>query len=181
MQSMFSHVSRSTDRTIPVRGLGAGGARAVGRRRGQRAGLTSRLARNWMLLVAVVVIAVSGFTVYRLHGRFASEDVTSTPTGIMDNAESFNPKRVLIEVFGPPGATATITYLDVDARPQRADDAPLPWSYDATTTKPAIAVNVSAKGDSDSIGCRITIDDDVKDERTVNTVHAFTYCLDKSG
>ena len=45
----------------------------------------------------------------------------------------------------------------------------------------AVFVNVSAQGDSDSIGCRIKIDDVVKDERTVNTLNAFTYCLDKSG
>ncbi|MGV9797095.1 MmpS family transport accessory protein [Mycobacterium sp. NPDC003449] len=134
-----------------------------------------------MVLVAVAVIALSSFTVYRLHGIFASRDVISTPTGIMDNAEPFDPKRVLIEVFGPPGTVATISYLDVDAQPQRVDDVALPWSYDASTTKPAIAVNVAAKGDSDSIGCRITIDNEVKDERTVNTVHAFTHCLDKSG
>ena len=55
------------------------------------------------------------------------------------------------------------------------------WSYDTTTTKPAVFVNVSAQGDSDSIGCRIKIDDVVKDERSVNLVNAFTYCLDKSG
>ena len=55
------------------------------------------------------------------------------------------------------------------------------WAYDTTTTQPAVFVNVSAQGDSDSIGCRIKIDDVVKDERTVNTLNAFTYCLDKSG
>jgi hypothetical protein len=57
----------------------------------------------------------------------------------------------------------------------------LPWAYDTTTTQPAVFVNVSAQGDSDSIGCRIKIDDVVKDERTVNTLNAYTYCLDKSG
>ena len=93
----------------------------------------------------------------------------------------FNPKRVVIEVFGPPGAVATITYLDVNAQPQHVDAAKLPWVYDTTTTKPAVAVNVSAQGDGDWIGCRIKIDNEVKDERTVNTLHAFTYCLDKSG
>ena len=61
------------------------------------------------------------------------------------------------------------------------DDTTLPWSYDTTTTQPAVFVNVSAQGDSDSIGCRIKIDDVVKDERTVNTLNAYTYCLDKSG
>ena len=76
---------------------------------------------------------------------------------------------------------ATINYLDVNAQPQRADNVTLPWSYDITTTQPAAFVNVMAQGNSDSLGCRITIDDVVKDERQVNTMNAYTYCLDKSG
>jgi hypothetical protein len=133
-----------------------------------------------MILVAVVVLAVAGFAVYRLHGIFASDTVTATP----DNSNSivpFNPKHVVLEVFGRPGTVATITYLDVDAQPQRADAVTLPWAYDTTTTLPAVVVNVQAQGNSDSIGCRIKVDDAVKDERTVNTANAYTYCLDKSG
>jgi hypothetical protein len=45
----------------------------------------------------------------------------------------------------------------------------------------AVFVNVSAQGNSDSIGCRIKIDDVLKNTRTANTLNAFTYCLDKSG
>ena len=45
----------------------------------------------------------------------------------------------------------------------------------------AVFVNVSAQGNSDPIGCRIKIDDVLKDTRTANTLNAFTYCLDKSG
>jgi hypothetical protein len=134
-----------------------------------------------MLLVAVLVIAVAGFTVFRLNGIFGSHDVVSTPSGSDNEIVPFNPKRVVLEVFGAPGTVATITYLDVNAQPQRVDDATLPWAYDTTTTQPAVFVNVTAQGDSDSIGCRIKIDDVVKDERTVNTLNAFTYCLDKSG
>ena len=134
-----------------------------------------------MLLVAIVVLLVAGFAVYRLHGIFASEDVVSTPSGAENNIVPFNPKHVVLEVFGPPGTVATITYLDVDAQPQRAEGVALPWAYDATTTQPAVFVNVAAQGDSDSIGCRIKIDDVVKDERSVNTLNAYTYCLDKSG
>ncbi|ORV19369.1 hypothetical protein AWB94_32720 [Mycolicibacterium canariasense] len=134
-----------------------------------------------MYLVAVLVVAVAGFAVFRLHGIFASHDVTSTPSGSDNDIVPFNPKHVVIEVFGPPGTVATITYLDVNAQPQRADNVTLPWAYDTTTTQPAVFVNVTAQGDSDSIGCRIKIDDAVKDERTVNTLNALTYCLDKSG
>ncbi|NKZ10390.1 transport acessory protein MmpS [Mycolicibacterium septicum DSM 44393] len=134
-----------------------------------------------MYLVAVVVIALAGFVVFRLHGIFASQDVTATPSGSGSDIVPFNPKHVVLEVFGPPGTVATITYMDVNAQPQRADAVTLPWTYDTTTTQPAVAVNVSAQGNGDSIGCRIKIDDVVKDERTVNTLNAFTYCLDKSG
>jgi hypothetical protein len=134
-----------------------------------------------MLVVAVAVVAAAGFAVYRLHGIFGSHDVTSTPSGSGNDIVPFNPKRVVLEVFGPPGTVATITYTDVNAQPKRADAVSLPWSYDTTTTQPAVFVNVSAQGDSDSLGCRIKIDDVVKDERSVNTLNAFTYCLDKSG
>lgn len=134
-----------------------------------------------MLLVAVLVLAVAGFAVYRLNGMFGSHDVTSTPNNAANDIVPFNPKHVVMEVFGPPGTVATITYVDVNAQPQRVDNATLPWTYDTTTTQPTVFVNISAQGDSDSIGCRIKIDDVVKDERTVNTLNAYTYCLDKSG
>jgi Mycobacterium membrane protein len=147
----------------------------------QRVSIRRRLSQRWMLLVAVAVLAVAGFAVYRLHGIFASHDVTSTPSGSENDIVPFNPKHVVMEVFGPPGAVATITYLDVNAQPQRADAVTLPWAYDTTTTQPAVFVNVAAQGDSNSIGCRIKIDDVVKDERSMNTLNGFTYCLDKSG
>ena len=147
----------------------------------QRFSIRRQLGRHWMYVVAVVVIAVAGFAVLRLHGIFASKDVTSTPSGAVNDIVPFNPKHVVMEVFGPPGTVATITYLDVNAQPQRADAVRLPWAYDTTTTQPAVFVNLQAQGDSDSIGCRITIDDVVKDERSANALNAYTFCLDKSG
>jgi hypothetical protein len=137
--------------------------------------------RGWMLLVAVLVVGVAGFAVFRLHGIFGSHNTTSTPSGFSNEIVPFNPKRVVLEVFGPPGTVATISYLDVKAQPQRVDNVTLPLSFDKTTTDPAVFVNVMAQGNSDSIGCRISIDGVVKDERSVNTTNAYAYCLDKSG
>jgi Mycobacterium membrane protein len=134
-----------------------------------------------MVLVAVAVVAVAGFGVYRLHGIFGSHYNPSTGSGFANEIVPFNPKHVVLDVFGAPGSVATINYLDVNAQPQHADGVPLPWSYDATTTEPAVFLNVVAQGNSDSIGCRISIDGVVKDERTVNTMNAYAYCLDKNG
>jgi Mycobacterium membrane protein len=129
----------------------------------QRFSIGRRLSRRWTLLV----VAVAGFAVYRLHGIFASHDVTSTPSGTENDIVPFDPKYVVMEVFGLPGTVATITYLDVTAQPRTSTPFGLTWAYDTTTTQPAVFVNVAAQGDSSSIGCRIKIDNAVKDERSV--------------
>jgi Mycobacterium membrane protein len=134
-----------------------------------------------MLLVAVLVVAITGFAIFRLHGVVWSHDNTSANSALANQIVPFNPKQVVLEVFGAPGAVATINYLDVNAQPQQVKDAPLPWSFTITTTEPAVVGNVVAQGDGDTIGCRITVNGEVKDERTVNKFHAYTYCLDKSG
>ena len=84
------------------------------------------------------------------------------------------------EIFGPPGAVATINYLDLDAQPQIARDVPLPWSLTLTTTAPAASANIVAQGDTDTIGCRITVNGELKDEKTSTGVNAQTFCLVKS-
>lgn len=137
--------------------------------------------RWWMVLVAIVVVSVASFAVYRLHGIFGSDNDTSTPEALSDEIHPFNPKHVVLEVFGPPGTVATVNYLDINAQPQRANNVALPWKYDTTTTQPTVFVNVMAQGDSDWLGCRIVVDDVVKDERVINTMNAYVYCLDKSG
>jgi hypothetical protein len=134
-----------------------------------------------MLLVTVFVVALAGFAVYRLNDIFGSHDVTSAPSGAANDIVPFNPRHVVRAVFGPPDTVATITCLDVNAQPQRADAVTLPWAYDTTTTQPAVFINVSAQGNSNSIGCRIKMDDVVKDERSVNTLNTYTDRLDKSG
>ena len=134
-----------------------------------------------MVLVAVAVVALAGFAVYRLHGAFDSHTKSSLASGISNEIVPFNPKSVVYEVFGTPGATATINYQDVHAAPQRVDNAPLPWSYTITTTDPAVIANLVAQGNGSTLGCRIIVNGVVKDERTVNEMNAYTFCLDKSG
>lgn len=134
-----------------------------------------------MVIVSVLVVALAGFGIYRLHGIFGSHDNTTVNSGLAAEIVPFNPKQVVLEVFGAPGAVATINYLDVNAQPQQVKDAPLPWSFTITTTEPAVIGNVVAQGNGDTLGCRITVNGEVKDQRTVHKVDAYTFCLDKSG
>ena len=107
--------------------------------------------RAWIPLAILVLVAIAGFAVHRLHG-----------------------------VFGPAGTVADINYLDVDAAPQRVDGMRLPWTYSVATTAPAVSVNVVAQGDGETIGCRITVNGAIKAQRTVAGIHPQTFCLVKS-
>jgi hypothetical protein len=145
-----------------------------------RGALGSAIVRRWLVWVTVAIVGLAAFAVYRLQGAFGPQD-PATPAGVAGQIVSYNPKRVQLEVFGDPGATATITYTDVDSLPQRVDDAVLPWSYDGSTTTPAVLLNLQAQTTGNTVGCRITVDGVVKVERSMSMPTAYVFCLDKSG
>ncbi|WP_375483912.1 MmpS family protein [uncultured Mycobacterium sp.] len=138
------------------------------------------MRRLWIPLVILVVIASGGFTVTRLHSVFGSQKSPSYADTKITDTKPFNPKHLTYEVFGPPGTVATISYFDVNADPQRIDNASLPWSLDFETTEATAVGSVVAQGDSASIGCRILVDGEVKAERISNEMNAFTFCLLKA-
>ena len=138
------------------------------------------LQRAWIPLLIVLVVFVAGFMVDRLRGVFGKTELTRPGAGLVNDPEPFNPKEVKYEIFGQPGAIATINYLDLDAQPQKAENVALPWSLILTTTAPAASANIVAQGDGDSISCRITVDGVVKDEKTTDGLNAQTFCLVKS-
>lgn len=135
--------------------------------------------RAWIPLVLVIVLAVSGLAVGRLHKVFASQDLNAN-AGAGIKIVQFNPKIVIYDVFGPEGATAKIDYFDADANTHEIDAASLPWSTTISTTLPAMSANIMAQADSDQIGCRITVDGTVREEKNSDGVNAQTFCLVKS-
>jgi hypothetical protein len=137
------------------------------------------LKRAWIPLLIVLVVVIAGFAVQRIRTFFGAEGIIVTPKNFADDPEPFNPKVVKYEIFGT-GTYADINYLDLDSKPQRIDAAALPWSLTLSTTAPSVLPNIVAQGDGNSISCRITVDDVVKDERTSTGVTAQTFCLVKS-
>ncbi|ORX04679.1 hypothetical protein AWC30_09620 [Mycolicibacillus trivialis] len=133
-----------------------------------------------MPLVIVIVALVTGFTVHRIHGFFGVDGPGGTSSPVFDDTQPFNPKVVTYEIFGPPGAVVDINYLDLDAQPQRENGAVLPWSLTLESTNPAVSPNIVAQGEPDNLGCRIIVDDEVKDENVTTGIHAQTFCLVKS-
>lgn len=138
------------------------------------------LKRAWVPLVVVMAVALGGLAVDRLRGVFGSDEVFRWSGSGSEVIESINTKRVTYEVFGPSGTAGSVSYLDKSAQPEEVNFTSLPWTYTITTTTPAVIANVVAQGDSDRIGCRITVNGEVKDEQSSSGHHAQTFCLVKA-
>jgi hypothetical protein len=141
--------------------------------------VTHLAKRAWIPLVLVVVLGVSGLVVSRLHAIFGSQNLNANANAGIEIVQ-FNPKVVTYEIFGPPGATANINYWDADANTHQVNGAPLPWSYTVSTTLPSVSANIMAQTDANQIGCRITVDGVVREQKNVDGVNAQTFCLVKS-
>jgi hypothetical protein len=137
------------------------------------------LKKTWLPLVIVVVVVIGGMTVARIRTFFGADDGSGLSSTKIEDTEPFDPKVVKYEIWGD-GTYADVNYLDLDAEPQRVDGAALPWTLVLESTAPSVFPNIVAQGDSSTITCRITVDDEVKDERTVSGVNAQTFCLVKS-
>lgn len=128
----------------------------------------------------LVVVGAGGFTVSRLHTIFGSEKRPTYADTKMAETKPFNPKRMTYEVFGPSGTLADISYFDLNSDPQFIQNVSLPWTLQFDISQATAVGSIMAQGDSDSIGCRITVDDEVKAEKVSSQVNAFTSCLLKA-
>lgn len=137
------------------------------------------LKNLWIPLVIAVVLAVGGSMIWQFHGVFGSHQQGGAATR-SDNIVATIPKFVSYEVIGPRGATGTISYIDEFTRSQDARFVGLPWTHTFATTAPGAFATLVVQGDSDSLGCRITVNGVVRDEVSVHGRDVMAYCLVKA-
>ena len=153
--------------------------------RNKRRSLGSRffgsLRKLWIPIVVIVVIGAGGFTVSRLHGIFGTDNSISYDGARNDAAKPFDPQHLKYEVFGPPGTLAQISYFDGNGDPKFIKNVGLPWTLEFPISTAASIGSIAAQGDSDMIGCRISVDGVVKDEKVVeHEASSFASCALKA-
>jgi len=136
------------------------------------------LKRAWVPLVVVVALIIGGVAVDRLNGVFPGPGLPKPDP--RDATPPYAAKTAIYEILGPPGTTGVVNWMDAESLPQKANFTTLPWSKTIVAEMPGIFAYVIAQGDGPSIGCRITVDGKVKDEKTSDGVNAQTFCLVKS-
>lgn len=136
--------------------------------------------RAWVPVVVALAAIAGTVAVLNLRGAFGSDEIFRWDGKGSAPIASINEKRVVYELFGPGGATGTVSYLDEQTQVVQSTFTTLPWSHTMTTTSPAVIANLVAQGDGDAIGCRITVNGATKDEQHASGHHAQVFCLVKA-
>lgn len=137
--------------------------------------------KAWIPLLLVVVVALGAYVVLRVRDSFGANADVSSADANADDTKPFNPKHITYEITGS-GDSVSVNYLDEDGQPHLVDSAPLPWSHTIVTTLPSMSANIVAQGDSgiNHLRCRVIVDGQVRDDRSVDEYEPFLYCLVKS-
>ena len=139
----------------------------------RKSGVVSKI---WLPLVVLGVIAIVSYGVTTV--RTLNEAITSPPSAspIPATVVQINPKNVTYEVFGSLGGGGRVTYADLNSAPIEVTLASLPWSHSETTMASSASLSLVAQVDGDSVGCRILVDGQVRDEQSVSHDGAAVAC-----
>lgn len=133
------------------------------------------VSRLWLPTLVCVVVVIAGFTIDAAHGVFGSQDRTRSPGGQFAVVQ-FNPKRIKYDIFGDFAGWGRVSYWDVDSHPIAVDLSALPWSHTETTVLTTATADITAQVAGGQIGCRITVDGQVRSEHTATGEHAGVWC-----
>lgn len=134
------------------------------------------LARAWIAVTVVTVMAIGGFTISRLHGIFGGPQDNTAPLRSA-NIVATIPKTVTYELDGPPATTGMVSYVDANTEAHQEHFTSLPWSHTVTTTAANVFANVVGQGDGADLRCRIVVNGDIRDQQSVQTAGATAFCL----
>jgi hypothetical protein len=132
-----------------------------------------------MLWLPAVVLAVIGIVAYGVSTvRHANDVITNPPTvnSIPATVVQINPKNVTYEVFGSLGGGGKVTYANLNSQPIEVTLSSLPWSVSETTMSASASLSLVAQVEGGSVGCRILVDGQVRDEHSVNHESAAVAC-----
>lgn len=134
------------------------------------------LGKLWLPAVVLVVIGIATYGVNTV--RHLNSVITDPPeaSAIPATVVQINPKNVTYEVFGNLGGGGKVTYADLNSQPVEVTLTSLPWSYSQTTMAASASLSLVAQVEGDSVGCRILVDGEVRDEHSVAHESAAAAC-----
>ena len=145
-------------------------------RRHKRRRSSRVLSKIWLPAVVLVVVAIVAYGVNTV--RHLNAAITNPPAAnaIPPTVVQINPKNVTYEVFGSLGDSGKVTYANLNSEPIEVTLASLPWSHSETTMASSASLSLVAQVDGGSVGCRILVNGEVRDEQSVSHDNAAVSC-----
>jgi hypothetical protein len=133
------------------------------------------LSQLWLPTLVFIVVVVATLTINAARGTFGSQDRTQSPGNKFAIAQ-FNPKRINYEIFGDFDGWGRVSYWDVNSKPIEVDLTALPWTHTETTVLTTATADITAQVAGGNVGCRITVDGQLRSEHTATGEHAGVWC-----
>jgi Mycobacterium membrane protein len=134
------------------------------------------MSKLWLPAVVLAVIAIVSYGVNTVRQLNAAITNPASASAIPATVVQINPKNVTYEVFGSLGGGGKVTYADLNSVPIEVTLASLPWSHSETTMASSASLSLVAQVDGDSVGCRILVNGQVRDEESVSHESAAVAC-----
>jgi hypothetical protein len=131
-----------------------------------------------MPVVTVIAVSVGVLGMWKVHQ--ASEPGPVLVVNPPQAPPEFTPKKLTYEVFGSVGEGGMLAYVDIDGHPHKVELDSLPWSHDETTVLTVVSGSISVQVRGGQVGCRILVDDVVRDEQSDTHEQADVTCRVKS-
>ncbi|BBZ77214.1 hypothetical protein MANY_25510 [Mycolicibacterium anyangense] len=136
------------------------------------------LASAWLPAVVLIALSIGGLCMWKVHQSSAPGPVlTVSPP---QAPAEFTPKRLTYELFGDLGSGGMLDYIDIDGHPHEVDLTELPWTHTETTTLTVVSGSISAHVHGTHVGCRMLVNDVVRDEQSASREDADVTCRVKS-
>ncbi|MET0701541.1 MAG: MmpS family transport accessory protein [Mycobacterium sp.] len=136
------------------------------------------LGRAWLPVVIVVALALGALCMWKVHQSSAPGPVLAVNPP--QAPEEFTPKRLTYELFGDVGSGGLLDYIDIDGHPHEVQLTELPWSHTETTTLTVVSGSISVQVHGGQVGCRMLVNDVVRDEQSATREDADVTCRVKS-
>jgi hypothetical protein len=128
----------------------------------------------WVYLVVLAVLTVAAAFILKLR----ASEIPDEAVGIVSRLPvlgSLSERTIQYEAIGPAGTPATVSYLDDNGHNQNVGTV-LPWQEALRTVEPSLVTSMVVQSNATGVGCRITVNGQVRDEQVATATGGIASC-----
>ncbi len=128
----------------------------------------------WVYLVVLAVLTVAAVFILKLRSSEIPDEAVGTVSRL-PVLGSLSERTIQYEAVGPAGTPATVSYLDDNGHNQNVSTV-LPWQEALRTVEPSLVTSMVVQSNATGVGCRITVNGQVRDEQVATATGGIASC-----